>query len=234
MIPAKKRLEDKKYSNRRYYDATHPAPSHPAGDLLLIQQGYDIVVTDGKTGADITAQVLTQIILELETAKLNSFHMPLLVRVIRTNDQLVKDFIEKYFNQALGSFLDYQQKVEEQVRRTHGLPASFPSVSEWTKAVLAPAASALGGRVLPPAETASPPAAHVEDHELRQMVERLHRQVAALKKPTNRPKAKPPASTRLIASNRQFRPAGGSQGCVSPTRFAAPPSDNSAGVRNLN
>jgi hypothetical protein len=30
------------------------------------------------------------------------------------NDQLIKDFIEKYFNQALKSFLEYQQHLEEQ------------------------------------------------------------------------------------------------------------------------
>ena len=128
-------LELKKYPNRRYYDATHSR--HLTLDEIrsLIQQGYDIHVTDAKSGADITAQVLTQIILELDTTKLSSFPVPLLVRVIRMNDQLVKDFIEKYFNQALKSFLDYQQQVEEQIRRAHGLPTVFPSVSAWTKAV---------------------------------------------------------------------------------------------------
>jgi len=86
-----KRLEIKKYSNRRYYDATHSR--HLTLDEIrnLIQQGYDIKVTDAKTSADITAQVLTQIILELDTPKLDSLPVPLLVRLIRMNDQLVKD-----------------------------------------------------------------------------------------------------------------------------------------------
>src|SRR5438477_10563629 len=136
-----KRLEIKKYPNRRYYDATHSR--HLTLDEIrnLIQQGYDIQVTDAKTSADITAQVLTQLILELDTPKLDSLPVPLLVRLIRMNDQLVKDFIEKYFNQALKSFLDYQQQVEEQVRRTHGLPTIFPTVSAWTKAMLQPFAA---------------------------------------------------------------------------------------------
>src|SRR5579862_6854535 len=137
-----KKLEIKKYPNRRYYDATHSR--HLTLDEIrsLIQQGYDITATDAKTGDDITAQLLTQIILELDTAKLDSFPVPLLVRVIRMNDQLVKDFVEKYFNQALASFLNYQQKLEEQMRRTHALPGVFPSVSAWTKAMLSPFASA--------------------------------------------------------------------------------------------
>ena len=99
--PELKRLEIKKYPNRRYYDATHS--KHLTLDEIqgLIQQGYDIRVVDAKTSSDITAQVLTQIILELDTPKLDSLPVPLLVRIIRMNDQLVKDFIEKYFNQAL-------------------------------------------------------------------------------------------------------------------------------------
>ncbi len=90
-----KRLQIKKYPNRRYYDATHSRHLTLGEIRALIQQGYDITVTDGKTGADITAQVLAQIILEMETAKLDSFPVPLLARVIRLNDQLVKDFIEE-------------------------------------------------------------------------------------------------------------------------------------------
>src|SRR5438270_7127627 len=96
---AAKRLELKKYPNRRYYDATHSR--HLTLDEIrsLIQEGYDIRVIDAKTSSDITAQVLTQLILELDTPKLDSLPVPLLVRLIRMNDQLVKDFIEKYFNQ---------------------------------------------------------------------------------------------------------------------------------------
>src|SRR6266404_1751081 len=142
--PNAKRLEIKKYPNRRYYDATHSR--HLTLDEIrsLVQRGYDLHVIDAKTGADITAQLLTQIILELDTPKIDSLPVPLLMRIIRMNDQLVKDFIEKYFNQALKSFLDYQQQVEEQIRRTHGLPTVFPSVSAWTKAMLQPFASAFG------------------------------------------------------------------------------------------
>lgn len=140
-----KRLEIKKYPNRRYYDATHSR--HLTLDEIrsLIQQGYDLRVVDARTKGDITAQVLTQIILELDTPKIDSLPVPLLVRIIRMNDQLVKDFIEKYFNQALKSFLDYQQQVEEHIRRTHGLPPAFPSVAAWTKAMLGPFASAFAG-----------------------------------------------------------------------------------------
>src|SRR5215510_9464986 len=161
-----KKLEIKKYPNRRYYDATHSRHLTLEEIRTLIQQGYDIRVIDARTSADITAQVLTQIILELDTPKLDSLPVPLLVRLIRVNDQLVKDFIEKYFNQALKSFLDYQQQVEEQIRRAHGLPPVFPSVSAWTKAVLQPFTSAFSGASSERATEPPEPPAQPESDEL--------------------------------------------------------------------
>jgi polyhydroxyalkanoate synthesis repressor PhaR len=188
--PRAKTLEIKKYPNRRYYDATHSR--HLTLDEIrsLIQQGYDLRVVDARTSADITAQVLTQIILELDTPKVDSLPVPLLVRLIRMNDQLVKDFIEKYFNQALKSFLDYQQQVEEQIRRTHGLPSVFPSMSAWTKAMLQPFASAFGARPADqPSEPSAAPPAQAGTADLQQMVRDLQAQVAELKHPNRQKKA---------------------------------------------
>lgn len=128
-----RKLEIKKYANRRYYDSTHSRHLTLEEIRALIQQGYDLQVLDGKTGADITGQVLTQIILELDTPKLDSLPVPMLLRLIRMNDLLFKDFIEKYFNQALKSFFEYQQQMEEQLRRTQGLPPAFPGVSAWAR-----------------------------------------------------------------------------------------------------
>ncbi len=180
--PNPKRLEIKKYPNRRYYDATQSRHLTLEEIRSLVQQGYDLHVVDARTRADITAQVLTQIILELDTPKVDSLPVPLLVRLIRMNDQLVKDFIDKYFNQALKSFLDYQQQVEEQIRRTHGLPSVFPSVSAWTKAMLGPFASALGGAPPTPSDgpnSVQPPGVQ----ELQQTVRDLQAEVATLKRP---------------------------------------------------
>jgi polyhydroxyalkanoate synthesis repressor PhaR len=173
-----KRLEIRKYPNRRYYDSTRSR--HLTLDEIrsLIRDGYDLRVIDSKTSVDITAQVLTQIILELETQKLDSFPVPLLVRLIRVNDNLVKDFIEKYFNQALHSFLEYQRQVEENFRQVHGLPAVYPAVSAWTKAMLQPFTSAFGGEK---ATEPAGPVASANPEELQQMVKDLRAEVAGLK-----------------------------------------------------
>ena len=176
-----KRLEIKKYANRRYYDATHSRHLTLEEIRALIQQGYDISVVDSKSSTDITAQVLTQLILELDTSKVDSLPVPLLVRIIRMNDQLVKDFIEKYFNQALQSFLAYQQRLEEQVRQAHGLPSTLPLVSAWTKAMLEPFSSAFGNRASEASPGSQPPS---PDHvtELEQTVRALKSKVMKLQR----------------------------------------------------
>jgi len=186
-----KRLEIKKYANRRYYDATHSRHLTLEEIRSLIQQGYDIKVVDAKTSADITGQVLTQIILELDTPKLDSLPVPLLVRLIRMNDGLVKDFVEKYFNQALQSFQDYQRHWEEQVRR--GLSGTVPNMSQWTKAMLAPFAAAFGDRSEPPEQPAKPgPAPKASNNEdVRALIRELQAQVAELKNARIRQKRKP-------------------------------------------
>jgi polyhydroxyalkanoate synthesis regulator protein len=153
-------------------------------------------VTDSKSSLDITAQVLTQIILELETDKLDSFPVPLLVRLIRVNDQLVKDFIEKYFNQALHSFLDYQHQVEERLREVHGLPSVYPAVSAWTKAMLQPFTAAFGTE-LPSAPTG--PASPEQTAELHQLIKALQEQVAA--------KKAVPSSKKAKGARKRTRPA---------------------------
>ena len=194
---AVRKLEIKKYPNRRYYDATHSRHLTLEEIRTLIQQGYDIQVVEAKTSADITAQVLTQIILELDTPKLDSLPVPLLVRLIRMNDDLVKDFIEKYFNQALKSFLDYQRQVEEHIRKTHGLPPVLSSVTEWTKAMIEPLAAAFttpvaGGSAPPPSAPAGPAG------DLPAMIRELQQQVAELKRARagRRTSRKPLAKTR--------------------------------------
>jgi polyhydroxyalkanoate synthesis repressor PhaR len=186
-----RKLEIKKYPNRRYYDATHSRHLTLEEIRSLIQQGYDIRVIDAKTSADITAQVVTQIILELDSAKLDSLPVPLLVRLIRMNDQLIKDFIEKYFNQALQSFTEYQRQFEEQIRRTHGLPAMFPSAAAWTKAMLDPFTAAFSNGS---ARGATPPAAPPETPDananLQEQVREMQRELARMKQQAAAPRSR--------------------------------------------
>jgi len=126
-----KLLEIRKYPNRRYYDATHSRHLTLEEILDLIHEGHDIKVTDSKTGVDITAQVLTQMILELETKKVANLPVALLLNLIRSNDQLIHEFLDKYFNQALHAYLEYQKQISR-----------FTPFAAWPPAMANPFAAA--------------------------------------------------------------------------------------------
>src|SRR5574338_298463 len=90
-------LKIRKYPNRRYYDATRSRHLTLEELYASVRDGYEISVSDSKTGQDITAKVLAQIIIDLDPPKLDVFPVPLLHRLIRANERLLQDFTEKYF-----------------------------------------------------------------------------------------------------------------------------------------
>src|SRR6516164_8936557 len=118
--PKSNRLEINKYPNRRYYDKTRSRHLTLEEIYAAIRDGYEVQVSDSRTGDDNTAKVLAQIILELDPPKLDVFPVALLHRLLRANEQLVTDFTHKYFNQALMTFLDSQKKTEQYLRQAMG------------------------------------------------------------------------------------------------------------------
>ncbi len=175
-------LEIRKYPNRRYYDATRSRHLTLEDIRRLIREGHDLTVTDSKSGADITAQVLTQIILELETPKIDSFPVPLLLRVIRANDQLVREFMDTYFTQAFGAFMAYQKQLEDRLRHVRAMTGVLPPFPAWTSAMFggfAPEPPASPATPPPPWMPGSPPPSPPAD-DLHRRVADLQRQVDSL------------------------------------------------------
>ena len=159
-----KQLDIRKYPNRRYYDATHSRHLTLEEILDLVREGYDIKVTDSKTGADITALVLTQMILELETQKVENLPIALLLNLIRSNDQFLQDFMEKYFNQALNAYLEYQKQM-----------ARFAPFASWPQMVINPLVAARDSGNQP--------------EDLRKIISALQKQVEELQKELKSAKA---------------------------------------------
>jgi polyhydroxyalkanoate synthesis repressor PhaR len=182
MKPETQTVELRKYPNRRYYDATHSRHVTLEEIQTLIRDGLEVRVTDSASGEDITAKLLTQIILELDTPKLSIFPVPLLHRLIRANESLVRDFVDKYFNQALLAFLDSQRQFEQYLRHTLRLQTSQPLMTDWSRFLFSP----FGippmpdrqdqGTGLPEPQSAVPGA----EEPLQAEVEALKRQVAEL------------------------------------------------------
>ncbi len=162
-------LRIKKYPNRRYYDTTRSRHVTLEEIHQLIRDGRDVEVIDSRTGEDITAKVLAQILIELDPLKLGVFPAAMLHRIIRSNEQIVTEFVDKYFNQALSAFLESKKTYEQFLRRSIGLdPAAAPG-GDWMRMMMMPG--------LWPTQPA--PAA-AEGGDLQQTVEELRRQVAEL------------------------------------------------------
>ena len=104
----------KKYANRRLYDMERSVYITLDDITGIIRQGKTVVVHDAKTGEDVTAFILTQIILE-EARKKNVFlSVPLLHLMIRHGNHLLNDFFDKHLEEILKHFLAYKSLADEQ------------------------------------------------------------------------------------------------------------------------
>ena len=131
-------LEIRKYQNRRYYDSTRSRHLSLQQIHKLIIEGYDIRVLDAKTNEDITAKVLTQMLLDYEPVKLDMFSNELLTRAIRVNERLLKDFVDVYFRQAFEAFCGAQKQVDQMLRQTHRLTSVLPAAASSAANLLPP------------------------------------------------------------------------------------------------
>ena len=131
-------LEIRKYQNRRYYDSTRSRHLSLQQIHQLIIEGYNIRVLDAKTNEDITPKVLTQILLEYEPVKLHMFSSELLIRAIRVNDRLLKDFVDVYFRQAFEAFCGSQKQVDQMLRQAHHLTSVLPTAASSAANLLSP------------------------------------------------------------------------------------------------
>jgi polyhydroxyalkanoate synthesis repressor PhaR len=195
---SKQRVDLRKYPNRRYYDTTRSRHVTLDEIYAMIRAGSDVHVTDSKSGEDITAKVLAQIILDHDPPKLGIFPVEMLHQLIRANEPLIRDFIDKYFNQAWKAFFESQRQFDKYLRQALGLQPPLPLGQDWMRMMMGPLGSAFFGNGHHAAPTQGSPQdtpADPDAAELRKVVKELKEQVEALQ--------------RELA--RQKSPAGGSQ-----------------------
>ena len=207
-----KRLKIRKYPNRRYYDSTRSRHLTLEEIYQAIREGYEVEVTDSKTGQDITAKVLAQMIIELDAPKLGVFPVPLLHRLLRANEALVSDFTRKYFSQALQAFLDSQKNFEQSLRSAMGLRSETPTVADWTRTIWGPFHPSAWARATEvPVEgataSATPPSV-AEPHkgDSAATVEQLRRELAELRRElSGRDRRAPPKRTAQKPTKKRRR-----------------------------
>lgn len=177
-----KRLKIKRYSNRRFYDATRSCHL-TFGDMHdLICAGHELTIEDSSTGDDITNLVLTQIILDRDPPKLGIFPANILHELIRTQQQLLGGVVEQYFRQVVEAQRASQERWSSFLKNTLGFnPLQAMNPLEWTRALMGGSRSERSAEEAGRAEHAGPaavsPGGDQRDAELRD----LRRQIEALR-----------------------------------------------------
>ena len=107
----------KKYSNRRIYDTEKSVYVTLSQVADYICAGRRVKVEDANTKEDVTAFILTQIVLEKAKNKNALLPVPLLHLIIRYGDNLMGEFFEKYFYQTFQNYVIHKQAVDSQFQQ---------------------------------------------------------------------------------------------------------------------
>ncbi len=107
----------KKYSNRRLYDTEKSLYVTLAEVAEMIRGGRDVKVIDAQTKEEVTAFILTQVILEEAKTRQSLLPVPLLHLIIRFGDNLLLDFFENYLQQTIQAYMAQKNLFEEQFKQ---------------------------------------------------------------------------------------------------------------------
>jgi len=170
-------IQIKKYPNRRYYDATNSR--HVTLQELhdLIVSGKDICVTDSRNGDDITNLLLTHILLEQDEPKLDLFPSSVLHLMIRSNRQVLRSSMERFFGPFQGLLSTSQKQFDAYLRQA--MQTNVASPLEWASRMM----QAFSGVPSAPGQAASqPPEPHAESQESGETLDDLREQLATLQR----------------------------------------------------
>jgi polyhydroxyalkanoate synthesis repressor PhaR len=115
----------KKYNNRRLYDTENNTYVTLSQVSAMIKQGRQVEVIDAKTREDVTAFILTQIILEEAKKKNFLLPVPLLHLIIQFGETVLSEFFEKYLQQIIRNYLAYKSSVDEHFEKWLGLSTNL-------------------------------------------------------------------------------------------------------------
>ena len=120
----------KKYANRRLYDTDKSRYVTLDEVADIIKAGNQVEVVDAKTKEDVTAFILTQIVLEKARQKNMLIPAPLLHLFIQYGDTVLSDFFEKHLEQTIKAYLAYRSTLDDQFTKLFDLPANFAKMTQ--------------------------------------------------------------------------------------------------------
>lgn len=109
------KISIKKYPNRRLYNTDKSAYITLEDVAELVKKGFRVEVTDVNTGEDVTALVLTQIIMNKAKDAKGLLPVSLLHLIIQFGENLLHEFFEKYLEKSIANYLDYRKRMDDQI-----------------------------------------------------------------------------------------------------------------------
>jgi len=172
----------KKYANRRLYN-TQSSSYITLDDLShMTREGLDFQVLDAKTGADITHQILTQIIMEEETHGEQMLPISFLRQLISMYGNSMQSLMPHYLEATMDNFRANQRKLQETWKTSMG-PEAFAQLAETNMKMFQAAASAFIPGAKPVEPPAVKPAATGDDLDaLREQMAEMQRKLDELRK----------------------------------------------------
>lgn len=106
----------KKYPNRRLYDTEQSRYITLVDLQQLVLEEEDFQVIDANSSADLTRNILLQIIAEQESGGKPMFTADILMRIIRLYGDSVQDTLTQYLEKSLSLFDEQQRALQDQMR----------------------------------------------------------------------------------------------------------------------
>jgi polyhydroxyalkanoate synthesis repressor PhaR len=110
----------KKYPNRRLYDTKTSSYITLADVKQMVVRNEEFQVLDAKTSADLSRQILLQIILDEESGSMPMFSSDLLSQMIRSYGSAMQGFMGSYLEKNLEGFQQMQKALQEQSQKLYG------------------------------------------------------------------------------------------------------------------
>jgi polyhydroxyalkanoate synthesis repressor PhaR len=107
----------KKYSNRRLYDTEKSQYVTIENVSDMIKKDREVKIIDAQTKEDVTAFILSQIIMEEAKKKNFLLPVPVLHLIIRYGDNALGDFLDKYLHKTIQNYLKYKKAFDEQMKQ---------------------------------------------------------------------------------------------------------------------
>ena len=128
----------KEYADRQLYDTEKSRYVTLTEVAERIRNGQQVEVIDAKTKADVTAFILTQIVLEEAKNRNVLLPVPFLYMIIRYGDNVLVEFFEKYLQQAIKGYLAYKSSMDDQFKKWLDMGMDLSNIAQKSMAGLAP------------------------------------------------------------------------------------------------